>query len=126
MSKLVEEIKSIKEVQAPVWAPFVKTSVANQRPPMNPEWWEVRVASVLKKVLKFGPIGTNKLAKMYGGKQNRGHRPDIKKNGSRNITRKALQQLEAAGLIKQVSEPKSGKVLTKEGKELLNKCGEEN
>jgi len=126
MSKLVAEIKKIKEIQAPEWAVFVKTGVSKQRTPDNPDWWEVRAASVLNKVLKNGPIGTNRLSKAYGGKQNRGHRPDIKKRGSRNIIRKVLQQLEAAGLIKQIEEPSSGKVLTKEGKELLNKCKEAN
>ena len=122
MSKLVSEIKKIKEVAAPVWAPFVKTGAHKERPPVNPDWWVIRVASVLGKVNKFGPIGVNKLAKQYGGRKNRGVRPDIKCNASRNIVRKSLQQLEKAGLIKLVSEPKSGKVVTKKGKELIQKC----
>lgn len=126
MSKLIDELKNMKEVQAPEWAVFVKTGVSKERPPINPDWWEIRAASVLNKVLKYGPVGTNRLSKQYGGKQNRGHRPDVKKRGSRNIIRKVLQQLEAANLIKQVESPSFGKVLTKEGKELLNKCKEDN
>ncbi len=121
MDKLIDEIKKIKEVQAPVWAPFVKTGAHKERVPENPNWWEVRVASVLKKVNKFGPIGTNRLAKQYGGRKNRGHKPEKKYAGSRNIVRKSLQQLEKAGLIKQISEPKFGKVVTKEGTELLKR-----
>lgn len=121
MDKLIVEIKKIKEIQAPEWAPFVKTGAHKERTPTNPEWWEVRVASVLKKVNKFGPVGTNRLAKQYGGNKNRGHRPDKKCSGSKNIIRKSLQQLEAAGLIKQVSEPKSGKVVTKEGNDLIKR-----
>lgn len=119
MDKLVTEIKKIKQVQAPEWAPFVKTGAHKERVPTNPEWWQVRVASVLKKVNKYGPVGTNRLSKQYGGRKNRGHKPEKKYDGSRNIVRKCLQQLEAAGLIKQISSPKSGKVVTKEGKELL-------
>lgn len=120
MSKLVEAIKSIKGIQAPEWAAFVKTAVHKERPPMQLDWWQIRVASVLKKVNKYGPIGTNTLAKKYSGRRNRGVMPDKKANGSRNIARKILQQLEKEGLIKQVTSPKSGKVITKEGMELIN------
>lgn len=121
MNKLVDEIKKIKEVEAPAWAPFVKTGAHKERPPVQEDWWFIRVAAVLKKVQGQGPIGANRLSKQYGGRKNRGHRPEKKYDGSRNIIRKSLQQLEKAGLIKQVSSPKSGKVLTKEGSELLNK-----
>lgn len=124
MSKLVTEIKKIKEVKAPEWAPFVKTGASRERPPVDPEWWSVRAASVLGKVAKYGPVGTNRLAKQYGGRKNRGHRPDKKCSGSRNIVRKVLQQLEAAGLIQQTEKPTSGKILTAKGKELINKSRE--
>lgn len=120
-TKLVEEIKKLKAVEAPEWAPFVKTGVHKERPPVDPDWWFIRTASVLNKINKFGPIGTNKLAKQYGGRVNRGHRPDKKAVASRNIVRKCIQQLEKEGLIKQVDSPTSGKVVTKEGRELLKK-----
>lgn len=121
MSKLVEEVKAIKQVVAPQWAVFVKTGAHKERPPVQADWWHLRTAAVLVKVNKFGPIGTNRLAKMYGGRKNRGVNPEIKYAGSRNIIRKCLQQLESAGLIKQVQVPKAGKVLTKKGVELLKK-----
>jgi len=122
MSKLIEEIKKVKEVKAPEWAPFVKTGAHKERPPVEEDWWQIRAASVLNKIAKFGPIGTNNLAKQYGGRANRGVKPEHKVSGSRNIVRKCLQQLESAKLIKQVKEPKAGKVLTKEGRELLSKA----
>lgn len=124
MSKLIAEVKKIKEVQAPEWAPFVKTGASKERPPVELDWWYTRVASVLGKVAKYGPVGTNRLAKQYGGRKNRGHRPDKKCSASRNIVRKSLQQLESAGLIQQVEKPCFGKVLTKAGKELINKTRE--
>ena len=119
--KLIEELKKIKEIQAPQWAPFVKTGVHKERPPVADDWWHVRVASILLKVNKFGPVGTNRLSKQYGGRKNRGHKPEKKFAGSRNIVRKGLQQLEKAKLIKQVSEPSSGKMISKEGKTLLKR-----
>jgi len=121
MSSLSEELKKVNEIKAPEWAPFVKTGAHKERAPENPEWWHVRVASLLKKVNKYGPIGTNQLAKQYGGRKNRGHRPERKYTGSRNIVRKGLQQLEQAGLIHQVNHPKAGKMVSKEGRELLKK-----
>ena len=121
MDKLVDEIKKVKEVQAPAWAPFVKTGASKERPPVQEDWWHIRTASILKKVNKYGPVGTNRLAKQFGGRKNRGHRPEKKCSGSKNIVRKSLQQLEAAKLIKQVDSPKAGKVITKEGRELLKK-----
>lgn len=122
MDKLVEELKKVKDINAPEWAPFVKTGASKQRPPQNPEWWVVRAASVLSKINKYGPIGTNRLSKDYGSRKNRGFKPEKKYRGSRNIVRKCIQQLESAKLIKQVESPRSGKMITKEGRELLKRC----
>lgn len=121
MNKSVKEFKKIKEIVQPSWAPFVKTGVSKQRPPQDSNWWYIRCESVLKKVNKLGPIGTNRLAKQYGGRKNRGNKPDKSFSGSRNIVRKVLQQLEKSKFIKKVESPKFGRVITKEGKEFLKK-----
>ena len=121
MNKLLAEIKKNKNIIAPEWAKFVKTGSHKERPPVQTDWWHIRVAAILLKVNKNGPIGTNKLSRLYGGRKNRGHKPDKKVAGSRNIVRKCLQQLELAGFIKQVTEPKAGKIVTKQGRELINK-----
>ena len=121
MSKIVEALKNMKEVEAPQWSHFVKTGASKQLPPKQEDWWYIRTASILNKVNKFGPIGTNKLSRAYGDRKNRGLRPDTKCSASRKVIRVALQQLESAGLIKQVDTPKSGKVMTKEGVEFLKK-----
>ncbi|MFT4244260.1 MAG: 40S ribosomal protein S19 [Candidatus Woesearchaeota archaeon] len=125
MDKLIQELTKNDAIQAPLWAKFVKTGVHKERPPVQDNWWVIRSASVLKKVAKLGPIGTNNLAKLYGGRQNRGYRPDVKKPGSRNIIRKVLQQLEQAGLIQANKEGKAGKVLTVQGKKLLQDTKED-
>ncbi len=122
---LVAEMKSMKEIQAPEWAVFVKTGAHKERPPVQDDWWHIRAASVLLKVHKFGPVGTNKLAKQYGGRKNRGHKKDIKVSGSRNIVRKCLQQLEAAGLLAKSSTTSAGRVLSAKGKEVIKKVSEE-
>lgn len=129
MSKLVDTLSKDKNIVAPEWAKFVKTGVHKERPPMDKDWWTIRAASVLRKVSKHGPIGVNSLAKQYGGRQNRGYKPDVKKSASRNIIRKVMQQLEAAELIHANKNPKAGqhgKIVTAKGKALLQETKEDN
>ena len=109
-------------VQKPNWADFVKTGVHNERPPSQKNWWDLRAASILFKISRFGPVGVSKLRKHYGGRKNRGMKPDRFKQGSGNIIRKILQQLESADLIKQTKiGTRKGRSLTAQGKALLNK-----
>ena len=69
-----------------------------------------------------GPIGVAKLRKKYGGRKNRGHKPDAFRLASGNILRKVLQQLEKAGYIKFVEkEVHKGRVATPRGVSLLDK-----
>ena len=122
IEKTAEALKKIPEIKAPEWANFVKTGMNRERPPVNNDWWYVRSASVLKKVGVLGPVGVNKLKKKYGGKKNRGHKPEKRYDASGNILRKILQQLEKAGLIEQTSKGvHKGRVLTNKGKSFLDK-----
>ena len=119
VAKTAEVLK--KEIQAPVWTKFVKTSSGKARPPDQDDWYYQRAASILKKVYRFGPIGTNKLRVYYGTKQNRGHQPEIFRRGSGKIVRSILQQLEKQGYLKQeVKGTHKGRVLTPKGKQLLD------
>lgn len=119
---LVEKLGKTEEVEPPIWAKFVKTGRNKERTPTSENWWCIRAASLLSKVEKFGPIGVNRLSKQYGGRKNRGVRPEKKFGGSRNIVRKCLQQLEQADFIKKSEHIKKGRVLTRKGKELLKSC----
>ena len=122
VTQLAEELKKINEIKAPEWAPFVKTGVSKERPPQKPDWWYIRAASILNKVYKKGPIGTNKLRTLYGGNLNRGVRPEHFYKGSGSIIRKVLQQLEKAGLIKQDKHGHhKGRVVTPKGESLVDK-----
>ena len=122
ISKTAQELKAVKEIKPPVWAPFVKTGMHRERPPQQPDWWYVRAAAVLLTVRKKGPIGVEKLRTKYGGRKNRGHKPDKFYKASGNILRKILQQLEAAKLVeqKQVGNHK-GRIITAKGSSLVDK-----
>ena len=117
-----EEIKSAPDFATPEWAKFVKTGINRQRPPIEEDWWQTRVASILRKVAILGPVGVSKLRRKYGGKYRRGYQPSTSVKGSGKIVRVALQQLEKAGYIKQaVVDGHKGRVLDTNGVKLLAK-----
>ena len=122
VEKTAQELKKLPEIKAPVWANFVKTGMHKQRPPTEKDWWQIRVASVLRTVYRLGPIGTEKLRTKYGGKKNRGHKQEHFFKGSGSILRKSLQQLEKAGLIKFAEKGvHKGRIVTPKGKSFLDK-----
>ena len=120
IQKAAEGLK--KEITMPAWAKFVKTGHAKQRPPEDQDWWYSRAASILRKIYRHGPIGTNKLKKKYGSKKNRGHKPEARYEGSGKIIRVILQQLEQKQLIKQETKGvHKGRIITPKGKSFLDK-----
>ncbi len=123
---LASRLREFEQIIPPSWAPFVKTGVHKQRPPTQDDWWYIRSASILRKIAILGPVGTQKLRKCYGGRKNRGHKPDAFRVGSGNIIRTILQQLEKAGLIKQDTvHGHKGRVITPKGHSLLDKSAYE-
>jgi small subunit ribosomal protein S19e len=122
--KLANYIKeNIDEVTPPPWASIVKTGAHVQRVPENPDWWYVRCASLLRKIYVHGPIGIEKLRAEYGGRKDFGVRPEHAVKAGGAIIRKALQQLEAAGLVEKFQN--RGRRITKKGRKLLDEIAEE-
>lgn len=109
--------ENVDEVQPLPWATFAKTGMHVEKQPQNPNWWYTRSASILRKVYIYGPIGLEKLRAEYGGRKNRGSKPNRVVKAGGNGIRKALQQLETAGLI-QPAKPK-GRTMAPKGRKLL-------
>lgn len=125
IAKVADELKKDEKMSAPTWALFCKTGVSREKLPDQNDWWYTRAASILRKVAILGPVGVNKLSVKYGSKQNRGMKPERFHKASRNILRTILQQLETKGLVKQAEiGVHKGRIITKEGKDLLNKISE--
>jgi len=119
IERLSMYIKSeVESVKPPEWSLWVKTGVSRERPPDDPEWWYKRAASILRKLYLKGPLGVDDLRLIYGGRKDRGVRPEHFYKGGGAIIRKILQQLEEAGLVEKT--PK-GRVLTSKGRSLLDK-----
>ena len=121
---LAEELKSL--IEMPEWAQFVKTGPHRETLPKNPDWWYVRAASVLRTCYKNGPVGVSKLRTRYGGRKNRGFRPDKFERSSGKIIRTILQQLESNELLKQETiGVHKGRVATAKGTSLLAKSAKQ-
>ena len=122
IKEVSEKLKKLPEIQPPEWSKFVKTSHARDKPPVETDWWYKRAASILRKVYVLGPIGVSKLRTKYGGKKNRGMKPEKTYKGSGKIIRTLFQQLEKAELIQKTEKNKrKGRILTNKGKSLLSK-----
>src|SRR3989338_1005223 len=121
IEKAAEELKKINNIKAPQWASFAKTGMHKERPPMRNDWWHVRAASILKKIYTLGPIGVSKLRDHYGGKKNRGYKPEHFYKGSGNIIRKVIQQLEKEGFVKtDLKSQHKGRLITAKWKKFLD------
>ncbi|MCK4327179.1 MAG: 30S ribosomal protein S19e [Candidatus Diapherotrites archaeon] len=120
--RLIDELAGTMKkegiVNPPQWAKFVKTGAHAQRPPHDPNWWYVRAASVLRQVYMRGPVGVQKLRNWYGGRKNRGAKPERHYPAGGKVIRLCLQQLEAAGLI---AKEGNGRKITAKGQSLLDK-----
>ena len=115
-------LKKMPEFKAPTWAAFARTGTSKQRPPVNPDWWHVRAAAILRKIYLLGPIGVSKLANHYGGRKNYGHAPEHFCPGATNHIRKILQQLDKAGFAKHVEKAgHKGRIATPKGISFLDK-----
>jgi small subunit ribosomal protein S19e len=114
---LAEELKPKPEIVPPDWAAFAKTGVHKEMSPEDPDWWFVRVASIMRRVYIDGPIGVERMRTFYGGKKDRGSKPSRFRKGSGSILRKSLQQLEAAGFIQH---DKTGRRVSPEGASFMD------
>ncbi|MBN2518463.1 MAG: 30S ribosomal protein S19e [Candidatus Altiarchaeota archaeon] len=117
IKKVAGDLKT--KIEAPEWSKFVKTSVAKEKPPENPDWWYVRAASVLRKIYVNGPIGISRLRDEYKSKKNRGVKPEKTYPTGGKIIRESIHQLEKLGLIKKAKDNR-GREMTPQGRSYLD------
>lgn len=121
--KTAEKLKENDNIVPPEWAAYVKTGRHTEKAPTQEDWWFTRAASILRKLYVKGPMGTSRLAAEYGGFSDNGSMPNKAVKGSRNIARKCMIQLEAAGLL--VSKEKQGRSVSPAGQSLLDNAAKE-
>lgn len=117
ISAVAERLKTDKIVNPPKWVFYVKSGPHADRAPEDVNFWYMRCAAILRRLYIGEPVGTGRLREIYGGRKNMGAGRDhtVKSGGS--IIRKALQQLEAAALIKKGTK---GRAITSKGIALVD------
>ena len=116
---LAAALKKEGAFQPPEWVLFVKSGHGKQRPIEDEDFWYKRAASVLRQIYIRGGVGVQRLRTRYGNRKNRGKQPAHFARGSGKILRLILQQGEKAGLLTKGAGKIKGRVLTEEGKKLL-------
>src|SRR3989344_3873830 len=116
---LAEALKKIPEFKKPEWVDFVKTGINKQRPTSEEDFWSKRAASILRQIYLKGTVGVERLRTRYGGRKDRGMKPAIFVKGGGKIIRAILQQADTAGLTEKVKAKKSGRQLTKKGRDFM-------
>ena len=121
---LTEKMRGESKISPPDWAEHVKTGTHRERPPVQADWWLTRAAAILRKVAVKGPIGANRISQEYGGVKDRGVKKNKAVAGSRNISRKILQQLSDSGLVidsmNTAGTVNRGKIVSPKGQSLLD------
>jgi Ribosomal protein S19E (S16A) len=121
--KTAEKLKGNSNIVPPEWAEYTKTGRHTERAPAQDDWWYTRAASILRKLYVKGPMGSSKLAAEYGGFADKGSMPNRAVKGSRNIARKCMMQLEAAGYL--LPTGKEGRKISPAGQSLLDNTAKE-
>lgn len=117
---VAEKLES--DLEEPEWMAYTKTGTGRELPPEQENFWSNRAASLLRKVAIDGPVGVERLRNVYGDAANGSTRyrvrPNHKREGSGNVIRTALQQLEDAGYIE--TSEKRGRTVSGAGRALLD------
>jgi small subunit ribosomal protein S19e len=124
---VAEALAEEDAIEQPDWLEFTTTGVDRELPPEQDDFWVRRAASLLRKVAIDGPVGVGSLRTEYGdakqGSNRYTVRPRRQSEGSGNIIRTALQQLEAAGYVETAEG--EGRVVSGDGRSLLDETAAE-
>jgi small subunit ribosomal protein S19e len=114
------------EIEEPEWAGIAKTGVSRELPPEQENFWQLRAASLLRKVAVDGPVGVERLRVAYGDSKQGSNRyrvrSDQKARSSGKVIRTALQQLEEAGYVGQNPD---GRIVSGQGRALIDEVAGE-
>lgn len=119
--KAADKLKAMN-IAKPEWVGTVKSGSHRERLPQQPDFWYIRMASILRNLYVNGNVGVGKLRSHFGARKIRGVRPEHKRKAGGSIIRKGLQALETAGLV---TKKKKGREIAAAGKKLLDSAAKE-
>lgn len=112
-----KDLKEKVKFKKPDWADYVKTGTNRERAPESPDWWWVRSASILRRVY-LEETGVQSLRTVYGGRKNRGVKPERFYKGSGKVIREILQEFDSIGFTEKTLK---GRKVTPKGRQFLDK-----
>lgn len=92
-------LKKQGKFQMPEWHDVVKTGKHKEQAPVNPDWVYVRAAGLLRRLCVRPGKGVLYFRHIYGGKINRGNKPEHHTLASGKVIRYVLQELERIGFV---------------------------
>lgn len=122
LERAAEKLKGMK-LEKPAFVGMVKTGTHAQRPPEQPDFFFIRCASIMRQAYVQNVVGTGRLRRHYGGRKSRGVKPQRHAPAGGSTIRKAMQQLEKAGLM--AKEKSGGRRLTAKGRQLLDRAAKD-
>ncbi|KAG4305248.1 hypothetical protein PORY_001418 [Pneumocystis oryctolagi] len=135
-------LKQSGKLKVPSWVDIVKTGHTKEMAPYDPDWYVLLFKGIVREIKPAiarhiylrKHTGVGALSKLYGGSKNRGSRwveklytmnknlhfsrPSHHYDGSRSIQRKALQSLEALGVLEK--DARGGRRITQQGQRDLD------
>jgi len=117
--RVAEDLKTNVKLEMPGWASLVKTGAHKERIPESEGWWWLRAASILRKLYVRGPTGVQKLRVLYGGRKNKGVRPEKFYPAGGKIIRVILKEFDGLGFTEKIK--KEGRKITPKGQAYLDK-----
>ena len=117
--KAAEDLKNKVKLEMPEWAAMVKTGAHRERIPESEDWWWFRAASLLRKLYVRGPTGVQKLRTLYGGRKNKGVKPEKFYPAGGKIIRVILKEFDEFGFTEKIA--KEGRKITPKGQAYLDK-----
>ena len=121
IASIAKELAGMPEIAPPAWMKYAKSGSHRERSPRQADFWATRCASILRAAYVHDVVGVARLRTHYGGRVHRGVRPEHHRDAGGAIIRRALQQLEKAGLLSQSATGKKGRRLTAKGRALVDK-----
>ena len=86
-------LKRIGKIEVPKWHELVKTGTSRELAPYDPDWYYIRAAAIARRVYLRGGIGVGAFKRIFGGKINRGTRPETFQTGSGSVCRHILKEV---------------------------------
>jgi len=87
------------KLKVPEFTEIVKTSIAAELGPTDPDWYYIRAAAVARHVYLRPNVGVGAIRKIYGRAKRNGTRPNHFSLGSASVARKVLQSLEGVKIL---------------------------